>query len=249
MKKKNKKNDKILIFCAILIIILFYTGIFYLGGFNYFFGPTKSEEMIDFVEKKYSEEFIPGKLYRAGFISPCDTLYAYLKSDPEKKIKILRSEDDEGNISYSDTYFCILIKNRYKFYVENIMDKSFKNYKMDLKIEEFGTISNDLNKETNVRNIHDIDKYFSSDIIMFVPKRECSDGKLNQEILDKNLKNMIESNLVFSVRYYLLENEIYDEISKMNEEDRSIWFNKKFKYIDYKEFLVNYKFEIHQFEN
>lgn len=225
---RPKKKISIGYIILIIIVVLIIAGI--LGIFSIFFlkGYNKSrykdefyvqQEALEYLEKRYDEEFIV--MYNRG-MGPAYNyvqLYGYPKgySDEKHKFEIQGYYNKWGKLDYYDSYVMVKLTDEYEAYLDKIIGEYFNEYKLYLTLDSEWLTSN-LSPNTRLEDLLTLkanEDYPLPRIFLYLNSNE------EENYNDKNISNMSKHlqesrfrGLLSIIFYY--NDEIY---SKRNREN------------------------------
>lgn len=117
------------------------------------------DKMINEVNIKYGEVFIPIESVSKNWAYEYEVLIASPEGLPEKKFRIEMYKDENGKDIIKDGYFGVLIEKEYTELIGTLVSPIYKEIKI---FTDFGNrvFSNDLNKGVKIEEIYENDKLF-----------------------------------------------------------------------------------------
>lgn len=189
-------------------------------------------EMMEHLEKKYGEEFVPLSLTLSGFAYSYDQLRAYPKSGSEQDaFDIWGTRMKDGTYSIRDGYFGIYIRPQYEEMMSRFAQEIYKDSKVFVSFGE-GVFPDWLTKATKLEEIYREGETFNSDSVIFV-KESSAAGKDDEASLNQIAKRMIQHKMVGDVRLYVVKDSKFDDINMaaLSAKDTGEYFVRDYKII------------------
>lgn len=196
----------------------------------------KEEIVLEHLKNKYNEEFVPLSISQSGWGQGHDVIVLYPKNGNKEDIfQAWGTKMDDGSYSVSDGYFKRVIHDEYKAVLNEVVKDIYKDFKLYVDFGD-GIFNDNLNKDTKIDEIYNVDKNFSS-YTKIIVKESSLAGKDITESLENIAKKMKENKLVGTVKIYLAYNNMFDfaDLEKTNElpnDVKDIFMQGSRKYID-----------------
>lgn len=178
----------------------------------------KKDLALEYMKEKYKEEFVGVSYGLAGasIFNSYDHFKVYPKRLTENDlIYITGRYNDRGEYVFRDSYFEILIEDRYREYVGNLLDELYPEYflkingRMAVQFER--SLPDRLTKDIPINEIYTPDETFFSPLIYVY----ISQSQLNQKNIADHAhmiaNKFLEHNLNCTIYLYVVKQEKYME--------------------------------------
>lgn len=168
-------------------------------------------QMISYLQEKYGEEFIPISFESSGFAYSYDTLWVYPKDGTKAdRFEVRGSKAKDNTYVISDGYYGIYIKPQYEAVLSGFVSEIYQDFKLFTDFGE-GVWSEQLNKNTKIEEIYEIDRLVSSSNVIFV-KEDSAKNIDDEEAIRKIAENMKAKKMVGNIQLYVVYNDKFDSI-------------------------------------
>lgn len=169
------------------------------------------DQMITYLQEKYGEEFVPISFESSGFAYSYDTLWVYPKDGTKAdRFEVRGSKAKDNTYVMSDGYYGIYIKPQYEAVLSGFVGEIYKDYKLFTDFGE-GVWSEQLNKDTKIEEIYEIDRLVSSSNVIFV-KEDSAKNIDDEEAIRQIAENMKAKKMVGNIQLYVVYNDKFDSI-------------------------------------
>lgn len=223
-KKKISIGYIILITIAVLIIagIFFIFLMFFLKVYNksrYKDEFYVQQEAMEYLEKRYDEEFIV--MYNRG-MGPAYNyvqLYGYPKgySDEKHKFEIQGYYNKWGKLDYYDSYVMVKLTDDYEAYLDKIIGEYFNEYKLYLTFNS-EWLTNNLSPNTRLEDLWKLGANVDYPLPRaFLYLNSTEEKKYNDTVIHKLSEQLQKANFrgLLSIRIYY-NNELYKKRNREN---------------------------------
>lgn len=181
----------------------------------------KRELVLDYMQKKYGEEFVGISYNLAEILKEYDEFFVYPKSKGQEGWTKVVGDYEKGEYVLIDGYFGQLIEDRYYQYLDKIFSKYLNRYYFTIRIERDRAYSSKLTKDIPIEEIADnMDEgwAFRPYIDLVIPSSEL------EEVSDKELWRLgnklgeacLESNLYLSVDLRVIKQKKFEDYVRNN---------------------------------
>ena len=187
----------------------------------------KKEMVLAYLKDKYDEEFEGIAYEPKDWSSGGDSFFVRPKSGTRKDgfevWGIVNKEN--GEYEFTDGYFGVYIRDEYEKVMRGFIDEIYSEYKIYLKTETYGGLTQRLNKNTKMSEIYMKDEkgFFEADTYIYV-KQSSAEGIDIKDVAQKIVSKMAENKLVGEIIISIIRNECYDTIkidSRKNRQNAS----------------------------
>ncbi|NLD47040.1 MAG: hypothetical protein GX660_07550 [Clostridiaceae bacterium] len=218
------------------IAVIFLIGVSGCMSTNKKLSAKEKEEMVlEHLKNKYNEEFVPLSISQSGWGQGHDVIVLYPKNgNKEDVFQAWGTKMDDGSYSVSDGYFKRVIHDEYKLVLNEIVKDIYKDFKLYVDFGD-GIFNDNLNKNTKVEDIYDIDNSLRADIRILVKESSISDNDVTEK-LKEIAQRMAEKKLVGTIETYLVFNDKFEGADiemtyKLPTEVKDIFMEGSRKYI------------------
>jgi len=175
----------------------------------------KGNFALKYMEEKYGEQFQIRAVTPKSWAYSFDEFFLYRdpKYNDKRYISVKGKFNKLNQYYFWDDFYGILIEEKYREKVEEIVDKEFEEYFYILNISSFG--AKDLNEIVEINSIYDrVGDKFNVDMTFYVNSQSCTQAEFRNSIT--RIMNEFYSNKMVVYIYFTLINNY--EINKEKEE-------------------------------
>ncbi len=174
----------------------------------------KREMVINYLEEKYGEEFEGVSYASSEILKPYDEFWVYPKNGDKKNDLFMVTgvfSEDSKKYEMHDSYFGILIHDRYQSYVNELLNSIINNFYLLVNTKSFITYADRYNRNTEINEIYkrDEDKGLSSYMYIYIKQSSLKDED-EKNILMKIAEIMRENNLECRIKLYIVYDYKYN---------------------------------------
>lgn len=181
----------------------------------------KRELVLDYMQKKYGEEFVGISYNLAEILKEYDEFFVYPKSKGQEGWTKVVGDYERGEYVLIDGYFGQLIEERYRRYMDDLFGKILDRYHFTIRIGRDEAYSSKLTKDIPIEEIvKNMDEgwAFRPYIDLAIPSSEL------EEVSDKELWRLgnklgeacLESNLYLSVDLRVIKQKKFEDYVRNN---------------------------------
>ena len=192
------------------------------------------EEMEDYLVEKYDLGYfyddieVLGVVY-AGWNQSYDVMNCCLKGEDEKRtaFQIKRYQDNEGNVTYTENYGCLSIRDEYEAYIKEFISDEIKECKVFVSWNQ-STLSDNMTVDTPFEEVLKTES-LNSIVWIMIPCNESDSDELEASVKDivANWEAKEEQQVIF--RFILLKEDAYNDVTTENRYEYS---KDEYKYAD-----------------
>ncbi len=178
--------------------------------------PKEKKEMaLQYMKDKYNEDFIGVSWGPSEPMQPYDRFKVYPASKTEDELILIEGDyEEDGRYTFQDSYFEILIEDRYKKYIDDIVKEIYPTYYLKVKIRFFKTYPSRLTEDIPINQIflpgEENWTNFGSHIELAIPESLLQGESIKRHayrLRDTLLKN----NLSCQIYFYVIKEDKYQE--------------------------------------
>jgi len=180
--------------------------------------------MLEYLEDKYGEEFVPLSYAGESWAYSYDKLSAHPKGKEDQIFNIQGCKNKEGKYVCHDNYFYYIIRDEYEQAMSNIVKIYFTDFKLYMLRGE-GMYPDRLNYGTKIKDIYKEGEKFNANFNLFVKKSNTKSIGIDKMLIEIAQKRL-EQKFIGELSFY----NTYDEKYKLINREK--WYDSKDKWFE-----------------
>lgn len=177
------------------------------------------EKAMQYMEKKYGQEFSPISYDYAAILSTTDTVECYTEDmDPDHERVFVDLEVADGEIAYHDSYFGYLVREEMEDQIHDVIQKEFQECKV-YRDNVNSVLPDDLTPESDMEDFYKADPSYRMCVKVYV-KNEAS---MTQSEFDDRMHGIEQELLALGKRYTLclvvLPEDVYKDVDRYSQDE------------------------------
>ncbi|HEX9059271.1 MAG TPA: hypothetical protein VF941_03740 [Clostridia bacterium] len=169
----------------------------------------KKEKVLSYLKNKYGEDFVMGSMEESGWGQSHDSFVLHpLKGTKNDAFTVWGSCKKDGTYDMHDSYYGIIIKPEYEAVISDFVKEYYKEFKLYTDFGA-GVFADNLNRNTKISEVYNLDPLFSSETVVFV-KKSSADASDVSENLKKIAVKMRAKKLIGKVKVYIVFDNKYE---------------------------------------